>query len=1005
MKSQTRSLSRLAVFLLIAATTLAAWLAPLAAIAGPSALEPPSQTIVDEARLLVEKMKASDRGPYKHIRWFCNDGEVFPPEPYACREHGGGRQHGVLSEDAVRLGQLGWPVGTIFAAMSFEELFDSDNRNQRLRVLPVEKYLIDVADGWVLAKARFYRGRIQVEDEEAAGTALLSEMLSEKDWLRENFLLAREAVRTIPHGAGEDRTRTVRNLAQALADQDRAFSALRTKIHTAPDAGDAGRVRQWAKAAEKRGAPPELLAKAEELGAALDQLFGELGRRERIDQLAKKAGKLLRGAEAAKLLALAKGADDKAKVQHLSALLALLRDMATASTNGSANLTLMDISLATEEELRLAALAELRIDDASRADVLLLSNQLVSAVYGCGFITGEERAAVAEILNELLRESQVSAEVYLEAARALKRVGPWAAGAARFSFAEALVRFSALEPKAEIFSDDLLRASPLLPLAEASRLLSLDAEALAGVSHGIFGVEFSGILGLNPGLAVGRLRIATEDELQKGGRFGRDEIVVLPRTVSELEPVAGILTLAEGNLLSHVQLLARNLGIPNASLIPTLSKSLSSHAGERVVLAVGTDGSVTFEAWSAVPLELQLLLEPKKTANLDPAAHLTAEADLKLNPPTPDLSVVNPLPLAELHAGLSGRVVGPKAANLGELARLFPGKVAPAVALPFGVFAAHAEKSRERLKAAFEKFRRNKLDDEGLKSETETVRKEIAELAVSAELRGKLSAILEKEFGAEWNGQGVFVRSDTNVEDLPGFTGAGLNETVPNVVGFDSQIAAIPRVWASPFTRRAMSWRERLLTRPEEVYPSVLLMKSVPSEKSGVLVTRDLVGRKEGLTVAVSWGVGGAVDNESAETLVLSPKGAVSRISGARAPYKRRLKEEGGVDWIPATMGAVLAETEIAALRALASEAVERVEPQSGPDGSPLPWDMEFGFVEGKLQLFQIRPLVERGRAAAEKAVAMLASKRQGLESGGSPGSQGLVNLKAPLPSTEGNIK
>ena len=52
---------------------------------------------------------------------------------------------------------------------------------------------------------------------------------------------------------------------------------------------------------------------------------------------------------------------------------------------------------------------------------------------------------------------------------------------------------------------------------------------------------------------------------------------------------------------------------------------------------------------------------------------------------------------------------------------------------------------------------------------------------------------------ADFNG-GVFVRSDTNVEDLPGFTGAGLNLTVFNVVGFDNIVKAISEVWASPYT-------------------------------------------------------------------------------------------------------------------------------------------------------------------------------------------------------------
>ena len=49
-------------------------------------------------------------------------------------------------------------------------------------------------------------------------------------------------------------------------------------------------------------------------------------------------------------------------------------------------------------------------------------------------------------------------------------------------------------------------------------------------------------------------------------RYSRDEIVALPETPADLEPAAGILTQGEGNVLSHVQLLARALGIPNVVL-------------------------------------------------------------------------------------------------------------------------------------------------------------------------------------------------------------------------------------------------------------------------------------------------------------------------------------------------------------------------------------------------------------------------------------------------------
>jgi phosphoenolpyruvate synthase/pyruvate phosphate dikinase len=127
------------------------------------------------------------------------------------------------------------------------------------------------------------------------------------------------------------------------------------------------------------------------------------------------------------------------------------------------------------------------------------------------------------------------------------------------------------------------------------------------------------------------------------------------------------------------------------------------------------------------------------------------------------------------------------------------------------------------------------------------------------EFREHLARTLAERFGADGS-FGVFVRSDTNVEDLPGFTGAGLNLTISNVVGTAQVLDAIRRVWASPFTERAFGWRQAHMEQPEYVFPAVVVQRSFPSEKSGVMVTSDVdTGRMGWLTVAVSEGVGGAV--------------------------------------------------------------------------------------------------------------------------------------------------
>eukprot|EP00919_Chromeraceae_sp_WS-2016_P042226 GHVR01100467.1.p1 GENE.GHVR01100467.1~~GHVR01100467.1.p1 ORF type:complete len:229 (-),score=15.52 GHVR01100467.1:410-1096(-) len=227
------------------------------------------------------------------------------------------------------------------------------------------------------------------------------------------------------------------------------------------------------------------------------------------------------------------------------------------------------------------------------------------------------------------------------------------------------------------------------------------------------------------------------------------------------------------------------------------------------------------------------------------------------------------------------------------------------------------------------------------------------------------------------------------MEDLPQFTGAGLNLTLPNVTGDKNIFDGIPEVWSSVYTRRAMAWRSQVLSNPEDVFSSVLLMQSVPSEKSGVLVTTDLSGqnRPNSLTVSVAYGVGGAVDGESAASYLLTPRQDIV-LAEAKAPFQRYLKPEGGVGWRPASSGDILTTAETAELRNLAAEVVARYPVSLGPDGKPLPFDIEFGFAGGKLYLLQIRPLVQRGAALAETVVGAVLPKPVGTKS---------VLLSAPL--------
>lgn len=160
------------------------------------------------------------------------------------------------------------------------------------------------------------------------------------------------------------------------------------------------------------------------------------------------------------------------------------------------------------------------------------------------------------------------------------------------------------------------------------------------------------------------------------------------------------------------------------------------------------------------------------------------------------------------------------------------------------------------------------------------------------------------------------------------------------------------------------------MDKPEHTYPAVLLLKSVPNDKSGVMVTQDIdTGAADVLSVAVNEGVGGAVDGQAAESLRIDTvTGEVTLLAQATAPVRRILPASGGIERVPVSgEDAVLKPHEISQLIQLARELPTRFPPIVDAEGKPAPADIEFGFLAGRLQLFQIRPFLESARARSSE--------------------------------------
>ena len=244
------------------------------------------------------------------------------------------------------------------------------------------------------------------------------------------------------------------------------------------------------------------------------------------------------------------------------------------------------------------------------------------------------------------------------------------------------------------------------------------------------------------------------------------------------------------------------------------------------------------------------------------------------------------------------------------------------------------------------------------------IRASIKARPLSEELKQAIQAALDQEglLRSEDKSQtvGCFVRSDTNVEDLENFNGAGLNLTLFNLRSLEDIFNGIKQVWASPFTFRSFSWRQPLIDEPLWVLPSIVILESVPSEKSGVLVTADIISSEPGnkMVVATSEGVGGAVDGTPAETLLWSPQ-SVELVNAYKSPWRLMLTPDGGSEVVPSTgQDYVLSKDELEKVTAAAATITKKLEPSRDASGTPRPWDIEFGFANGKLWLFQTRPFV-----------------------------------------------
>jgi rifampicin phosphotransferase len=207
----------------------------------------------------------------------------------------------------------------------------------------------------------------------------------------------------------------------------------------------------------------------------------------------------------------------------------------------------------------------------------------------------------------------------------------------------------------------------------------------------------------------------------------------------------------------------------------------------------------------------------------------------------------------------------------------------------------------------------------------------------------------------------VAVRSSATVEDLPGMSAAGQQDTYLNIRGEDAVLDAVRRCWASLWSARAIGYRADRGIGPGDVSIAVVVQQLVPADAAGVMFTADPVGgSRDQVVISANWGLGESVVAGDVTPDVV----VVDRASGELASYRIGSKEVMTVPAGKATRtedtpagqraAAVLSPGQAGEL-ARVGLAIEELY------GEPV--DVEWAFAAGELFVVQARPITTRGGA------------------------------------------
>ncbi|MFG2502243.1 PEP/pyruvate-binding domain-containing protein [Streptomyces sp. NPDC048441] len=394
------------------------------------------------------------------------------------------------------------------------------------------------------------------------------------------------------------------------------------------------------------------------------------------------------------------------------------------------------------------------------------------------------------------------------------------------------------------------------------------------LSHELFGSRAR--TPLNVGEATGRLRFfrTREEYAAAEAGLGWADIVAMPCLPDDVPRVAGFLNTAPITPLSHTNVLASGWGIPNAIVrdLPQLVEKdgldgawVRYRVREDEISLERLDHEPTLRApaWhqQRIRLEPPLLedapvLALHRLRSTDRDRYGTKAANLGelhhvLDSRTADLSAFYGRPRpprADLYGHLAARL-GLSAPTAGELRTRAAEFVAGAVDAPEGVALPFALQQRflasspalqqgiGKLKMALELDATDVLDSLCLQLQN-LIRHTPVPEAVSRQIGQAFPA------AAASRGR-LVVRSSSNAEDLPGFSAAGVYDSVVTVRGTGELLDAVRQVWASLVSPRSVRLRHQVGISLDDTYMGVIIQEYVPASLGGVLVTCNPTRRED----------------------------------------------------------------------------------------------------------------------------------------------------------------